>query len=97
MGQVLALQQQLAAKVVHGEYFKTVTNSPADKRLSALWLTRGVLQIKTEAFIVSMQDGVTKLLAYKRKIPLVEFAEMELKLWGTSLPCVKTACCFAEL
>ena len=62
-GQVLALKQQLAAKVVHSEYFKTVTNRPADKRLSALWLTRGVLQSKTEALIVAMQDGVTKLLA----------------------------------
>ena len=35
-GQVLDLKQQLAAKVVHGEYFKTVTNRPADKMLSAL-------------------------------------------------------------
>ena len=67
-GQILALKQQLAAKVVHGEYFKTVTNRPADKRLSAIWLTRGALQSKTEAFIVAMQDGVTKLLAYKQRI-----------------------------
>ena len=67
-GQVLALKQRLTAKVVHGAYYKTVVNRPADKRLSALWLTRGVLQSKTEAFIVGMQDGVTKVLAYRRRI-----------------------------
>ena len=66
-GHVLAHKQ--AAKAVHGEYYyKTVSNRPADKGLTAMWLIQGVLQIKTEAFIVAMQDGVTKVRTYRQRI-----------------------------
>ena len=88
------LLQHLVSKVVHGEYFKTVTNRPADKRLSALWLTRGVLQSKTKAFIVAMQDGVTKLLAYNWRI-IIDDVNLTCRICGNgdeTLGHVLTSC-----
>ena len=88
--QVLALKQHLAAKVVHETYYKTVTNQPADKEHSTMWLMQGVLQSRTEVLIMAIRDGVTKVLTYRQRIlkedinPTCRMCEKGKKLWDTS-------------
>ena len=60
---------------LHGVYARELKKGTTDKTRSHRWLVEGVLQAKTEGFVVAAQDGVLKTNVYKRKIMKLDVPE----------------------